>query len=118
MLLLITACNQSQEEKSKTQQNSLSIKSDTTNLTHSTSSYTFNGHGYIGNNTINIELYFDNHTVTGYYMYEKNKQKITLKGTETEWYGGPIYTIEEFDITGKQIGTWHQFQDLIDFQAY
>lgn len=64
--------------------------------------------GFIGDAAITLDLVFDYDagSVSGRYFYNKYKKNITLKGEQTDWYGGEIYNIEEFDNDGNSTGIW------------
>lgn len=75
--------------------------------------------GFIGNSPISAYLEFDENqgTVTGYYYYDKYGKHIDLNGGETDWYGGPIYGLEETTEDGKVTGEW-VFMMMDDYGAF
>ncbi len=75
--------------------------------------------GFLGNSPITVFLSFDNNqgSVSGYYYYNEYKKEINLSGSETDWYGGPVYQLKETDQAGNITGTW-EFLMLGDYGSY
>ncbi len=71
--------------------------------------------GYIGKYKVaaDIDFFYDQMWVSGYYNYgeEKKENRLRLKGKQTDWYGGGIYTIEEYDDKGNITGLWKYMRE-------
>ena len=76
-------------------------------------------YGYIGDSAVHLSLDFNyGNLVFGEYFL--GNDKITLRGKQTDWYGGEIYTVEEFDSLNNKIGVWNGLRLNIEnvFKGY
>ncbi|CAG5080700.1 hypothetical protein [Parvicella tangerina] len=118
ILLFISCSNEetSEDATNSETENTINSQADSTKISEKTKDISANAgtettheyKGFVGNSPITAHLTFNENqgTFTGYYVYDAYDKKIPLTGKETDWYGGPVYALEETNDQGELTGRW------------